>query len=98
MILNPGKHHLISIAKNASDSELLNLNDLNLKNPKVLVIKIDWKLNFKKDNTIICRKSCQKLSTLSSHMDTDKKAILYKLMIKSQFTYTPLVWKFFFRQ
>ena len=41
MILNPGKHHLISIAKNASDSELLNLNDLNLKNPKVLVIKID---------------------------------------------------------
>ena len=41
MILNPGKHHLISIAKNVSDSELLNLNDLNLKNPKVLVIKID---------------------------------------------------------
>ena len=42
MILNPGKHHLTSIAKNASDSELLNLNDLNLKNPKeveVLVIK-----------------------------------------------------------
>ena len=32
MILNPGKCYFMFIGKNASDSELLNLNDLILKN------------------------------------------------------------------
>ena len=32
MILNSGKCHFMCIGKNISDSELLNLNDLNLKN------------------------------------------------------------------
>ena len=34
MILNPGKCYFMCIGKNVSDSELLNLNDLNLKNCK----------------------------------------------------------------
>ena len=34
MILNPGKCYFIFIDKNVSDSELLNLNDLNFKNCK----------------------------------------------------------------
>ena len=44
MILNPGKCYFMCIGKNVSDSELLNLNDLNLKNCKeleVLGITID---------------------------------------------------------
>ena len=50
MILNPGKCYSICIGKNVSDSELLNLNDLNLKNCKeveVLGITVDRNLNFK---------------------------------------------------
>ena len=50
MILNPGKCYFMCIGKNVSDSELLNLNDLNLKNCKeveVLGITIDRNLNFK---------------------------------------------------
>ena len=50
MILNPGKCHFMFIGKNVSDSELLNLNDLNFKNCKeveILGITIDRNLNFK---------------------------------------------------
>ena len=91
------------IGKNVSDSELLNLNGLNLKNCKeveVLGITIDRKLNFKGHIKNICRKAGQKLSALlriSSHINTDKKSLLYKSIIKSQFAYCPLVWMFCFR-
>ena len=48
----------------------------------------------------ICRKAGQKLSALlriSSHINTGKKALLYKSMIESQFPYYPLVWMFCFK-
>ena len=67
MILNPGKCYLMCIGKNVSDSELLNLNDLNLKNCKEvegLGIAIDRDLNFKGHIKNICRKAGQKLSVL----------------------------------
>ena len=100
MILNPGKCYFMCIGKNVSDSELLNLNSLNLKNCKeveVLSITIDRNLNFKGHIKNICRKAGQKLGALlriSSHINTDKKSLLYKSMIKSQFAYCPLVWMF----
>ena len=50
MILNPGKCYFMCIGKNVSDSELLNLKDLNLTNCKeveVLGITIDRNSNFK---------------------------------------------------
>ena len=50
MILNPGKCYFTCIGKNVSDSELLNLKDLNLTNCKeveVLGITIDRNSNFK---------------------------------------------------
>ena len=105
MILNPEKCYFMCIVKNVSDSELLNPNDLNLKNCKeveILGITIDRNLNFKEHIKNICRKAGQKLSALplriSLYINTDKKALLYKSMIKSQFAYCPLVWMFCFRQ
>ena len=104
MILNPGECYFMCIGENVSDSELLNLNDLNLKNCKeveVLVITIDRNLNFKGHIKNICKKAGQRLKALlkiSSHLNTDKKALLYKSMIKSQFAYCLLVWMFCFRQ
>ena len=77
------------IGKHINDSELLNLNDPNLKNCKeveILGITIDKNLNFKGHIKNICRKAGQKLSVLlriSSRINTDKKALLYKSMIKS---------------
>ena len=46
--LNPGKCYFMCIGKNVSDSELLNLNDLNLKNCKeVAILGITIDRNFK---------------------------------------------------
>ena len=97
MILNPGKCYFMCIGKNISDSELLILYDLNLKNCKVveiLGITTDGNLNFKGHIKNICRKAGRKLSALlriSSHINPEKKAFLYKSMSKSQFSYCPLV-------
>ena len=79
MILNPRKCYLMCTGKNVSGSELLNLNDLNLKNYKkveVLGTTIDRNLNFKRHIKNICRKAGKRLSALlriSSHINTDKK-------------------------
>ena len=88
-MINPGKCYFMCIGKNVSDSELLNLQDLNLKNCReveVLGITTDRNLNFKRHIKNICRKAGQKLSallTVSSHINTDKKTSLYKSVIKS---------------
>ena len=66
--------------KNVSDSELLNLNNLNLKNcteAEILGITIDRNLNFNGHIKNMCWKAGQKLSALlriSSHINTDKKS------------------------
>ena len=64
MILNLGKCHFMCIGKNVSDSELLNLNDLNLKNCKwveVLGITIDRNLNLKEHIKKYLQKSRSKI-------------------------------------
>ena len=80
MILNPEKCYFMCIGKNVSDSELLNLNDLNLKNCKeveILGITLDRNLNFKR-HIKNSRKAGQKLSALlriSSHINIDRKTL-----------------------
>ena len=85
MTLNPGKCYFMCISKNVSDSELLNFNDLNLKNCKeveILGITINRNLNFKGHIKNICRKAGQKLSALlriSSHINADKKSFILQI-------------------
>ena len=58
MILNPEKCYFMCIGKNVSDSELLNLNDLNLENcveVEILGITLNRNLNFKGHIKNICR-------------------------------------------
>ena len=50
MVLNPGKCHFMCMGKNAADSELLNFNDLILKNcteVEILGTTLDPNLNFR---------------------------------------------------
>ena len=85
------------LGKNLDDNEMLNLNNLTIKNSKereILGIKIDNSLNFNNHIKSICRKAGQKLSALlriSSNLNMRQKE-LYQSMIKSQFSYCPLVW------
>ena len=62
---------------------------------KLLGVTIDNKLSFDDHITTLCRKTSQKLHALSrvaSYMSFDKKTILLKIFITSQFNYCPLVW------
>ena len=62
---------------------------------KLLGVTIDSKLSFDDHITILCRKTSQKLHALSrvaSYMSFDKKRILLKTFITSQFNYCPLMW------
>ena len=63
----------------------------------VLGIQIDNKLNFENHIKSLCNKASQKLGALqriSNMLDTQKKNLLFNSIIKSQFSYCPLVWMF----
>ena len=66
----------------------------NSKEEAILGINIDNKLTFDSHIKSMCRKAGQKLSALSRispYLETGKKELLFKNMVKSQFNYCPLV-------
>ena len=99
MILNPTKCHYMCIGKN-TEIDIFKFENVCLENSKeevILGITIDNKLTFDSHIKSMCRKAGQKLSALSRispYLETDKKELLFKRMVKSQFSYCPLVWMF----
>ena len=100
MILNPEKCHYMCLGKNhVSDSlrfcgEVLEASEIET----VLGIQIDNKLNFENHIKSLCSKASQKLGALqrfSNLLDVQKKNLLFNSIIKSQFSYCPLVWMFY---
>ena len=64
---------------------------------KLLGITIDKNLNFNEHISIICKKASAKVTALSRLMKIlplDKKRVLMKAFIESQFSYCPLIWMF----
>ena len=58
---------------------------------------IDNKLNFKSHISELCKKASRKvaaLSRLSRYLHNSEKKIIFNWIIKSQFSYFPLVWMF----
>ena len=85
---------------NREKSDTINLNG---KKPasssyeKLLGILIDRDLSFDKHIKLLCRKAGQKLNALariSNYLTHDQKRILLNSIIKSQFSYCPLIWMF----
>ena len=67
------------------------------KKQKLLGVEIDRTLNFDEHIASLCRKAGKKLSVLarlSNFMCTNKKRVLMKAFIESQFGYCPLIWMF----
>ena len=65
------------------------------KEQKLLGVEIDRNLSFDKHIPSLCRKAGKKLSVLarlSNFMCTNKKRVLMKAFIESQFSYCPLIW------
>ena len=62
---------------------------------KLLGFLIDNKLTFDKHINNLCAKASQKLNALcrvSSFMSTNKKRLVMKAFMSSQFSYCPLIW------
>ena len=65
-----------------------------------LGITIDRDMKFDDHANNLCKKACQKLralARLAPFMNVDKKRIIMKAFIESQFRYCPLVWMFYSR-
>ena len=98
MVLNPGKCHYLVLGKR-SNSDTINLNGTKLASSsyeKLLGILIDRDLSFDK-HLKSCRKAGQKLNALariSNYLTHDQKRLLLNSIIKSQFSYCPLIWMF----
>ena len=64
---------------------------------KLLGVTIDKNLNFNEHLSQLCKKVSQKISALArvvKYISFDKKRILLKTFIESQFSYCPLIWMF----
>ena len=72
----------------------------NSKEEKMLGVIIDNKLRFETHVKDLCKKASQKiwaLSRLINYLNDSKKKIISNALIKSQFSYCPLLWTFCFR-
>ena len=95
--LNPTKCHYMYLGKN-KENDTFNFGNISLKNSKEeVILGIDNKLSFDNHVQKICRNASQKtcaLSRISNYLDSKQKEILFKGMIRSQFSYCPLIWMF----
>ena len=97
--IKPKKCHCMCIGRN-TENDKFELDNLLLESSKeevVLGVTVDNKLTFDSHIKSICRKSSQKLGALlriTNYLIQAKKKLVCSGMIKSQFSYCPLIWMF----
>ena len=100
MKLNEDKCHLL-VAGHRHETLWANIGETRIwesKNEQLLGLTIDRNLNFDDHVFSLCKKAGRKLSTLSrisNCMNFEKKSILLKAFVESQFGYCPLTGIFF---
>ena len=76
----------------------MNNNEIASYNEETLLgILLDSKLRFDFHTTSLCKKADQKLSALARinhYLTPDQKSLLLNSVVKSQFSYCPLIWMF----
>ena len=97
MVLNSGKCHFMCLGQDAVNETFIydNIEMKNSKEEKILGVIIDNKLRFRSHVKNLCKKASQKiwaLSRLINYLNDSKKKIIFNALIKSQFSYCPLVW------
>ena len=94
MSLNPTEYQYMCLGKN-KEKETFNFENTSLKKSKeevILGLTVDYKLSFDNHTKKICRKASQKICALSRI--SNSLEIIFKGMIKSQFSYCMLIWVF----
>ena len=98
MKVNTDKSHLL-LSGNASQTSKIDNNLIESENEQVLlVVTIDSNLSFEKHINNLCKKASQKLNPLariSGYINLQKRRVIMKSFITSQFGYCPLNWMFF---
>ena len=102
MALNTGKCHFMCLGKDTRNEPFIfkGLVMKNSKEQKIIRVTIDNKLTFKSHIKNLCKQASQKigaLSGLSNHLNYSQKRLILNSLVKSQFSYCPLVWTFFSR-
>ena len=92
---NADKYHLVVNSKEKVCTKIGPYNIESSDQQKLLGVLIDNKVTFDKHINNLCEKASQKLNELcrvSSFMSTNKKRLVMKVFISSQFSYCPLIW------
>ena len=95
MKANADKCYLVVNSKEKVCTKIGSYNIESSEQQKLLGVLIDNKLTFDKHINNLCAKASQKLNALcrvSSFMSTNKKRLVMKVFISSQFSYCPLIW------
>ena len=102
MIANPEKFHALLLRKNQvnTSGEEININGNTIKSEetvKLLGVTLDYKLNFDRYISNICKKAATQLNVLKRLKKFNgfkEKKILVQSFVYSTFDYCPLVWYF----
>ena len=97
MKANADKCHLLITTNEERNISIGGEKIQNSKSEKLLGVTIDNKLSFTEHAHKICDKASQKLNALtrlSSFMNLEKRRIIMKAFVHSQFGYCPLIWMF----
>ena len=89
----------MSLGNNTENETFLFHNNLmeNRKEQKIIGLTINNQLNLKSHNSALSKIASQKiaaLSRLASYLHNSEKKLIFNSIIKSQFSYCPLVWMF----
>ena len=95
MKANSEKSHLLVSSHNNCIADINGTQIISSKSEKLLGVTIDKDLSFATHISNMCTKAAQKLNALariSPFMSTEKKKVIMKAFISSQFSYCPLIW------
>ena len=97
MKANPEKCHVILSSNTQREIRFANASIASSPSEKLLGITLDSELKFEEHINKICNIVNKKLNALHrivSHMIWDKRKMLLRAFIQSQFSYCPLIWMF----
>ena len=92
---NPEKCHLLLSSKSSIETKIGGVSVKSSKMETLLGVSIDSELNFENHISDICSKVSRKLSALgriAGYITLEKRRMLFKAFIESQFNYCPLIW------
>ena len=101
MKANPGRSHILRSNKKAEKVTINDVVPTSSVEEILLGITLDYEHKFKKLIIGICSKASQKihvLSRITSCMSLNKRKLLMKTFVESQFNYCPLIWMFHLRR